>query len=97
MMFDTRLPQPNDSFRWVQVGSRPALVCRALEPLAAHVFTTRGWDLGVSTGGDEPRSWAEVAAAMAVHPDGLVRVRQVHGANVVVRRVGDTLADYATS
>ena len=22
MMFDTKLPQPNDSFRWVQVGGR---------------------------------------------------------------------------
>ena len=97
-MFDTRLPQPNDSFRWTQVGRRPALVCRALEPLARHLFTSRGWQLGraedpENPGDNDNGAWAEVAPAMTVNHDRLIRVHQIHGAQVVVRRAGDARAD----
>lgn len=93
-MFDTKLPQPNDSFEWVQVGARPALVCRALEPFAPHVMTTRTWALGVQRTGGERSAWAEVADAMG-HP--LLRVRQVHGADVLVRRVGEAQVTQLTT
>jgi purine-nucleoside/S-methyl-5'-thioadenosine phosphorylase / adenosine deaminase len=80
-------PQPSDDFRWVQVEPGPALVCGALEPLADHVFSTRLWALG-SGEADEHTAWAEISSRMGVTPARLVRVRQVHGTDVVVRRIG---------
>ena len=41
-----RHPQPTGAFAWVQAPPGAALVCRALEPLARHLFTTREWTLG---------------------------------------------------
>ena len=59
-----------------------------LRPLAAHLFTTREWALGSGAGSDD--EWAPVAAvARGVDLDHLVRLRQVHGAAVVVHRAGD--------
>jgi YfiH family protein len=84
MMFDTDL-QPNDGFRWVQVGPLHALVCRALEPFAAHFMTTRAWDLGAPQSDADDPAWTQIARAIG-RP--LVRVRQVHGASVLVRRAG---------
>ena len=88
-MVDTRLPQPNDSFRWVQVASLSALVCRALEPIARHLMTTREWELGTGPTTDEEHAWSEVATALTVRVDQLVRVHQVHGADILIRRAGD--------
>ena len=88
-MLDTRLPQPNDSFRWVQGAAGPALVCRGLEAFAHHVITTCAWALTAGGDNDERRAWAEVAAAMNVRPGQLVRAHQVHGADVLIRRAGD--------
>ena len=87
MMF--MLPQPNDGFAWVQASAGPALVCRALEPVA-HLFTTRGWSLGSQTAGDADDGWGQVAAALDVDAASLVRAHQVHGAVVLVRRAGQT-------
>jgi purine-nucleoside/S-methyl-5'-thioadenosine phosphorylase / adenosine deaminase len=80
-------PQPNDGFVWVQAAGGPALVCGPLRPMADHLFTTRAWALGSGSGGDQ--EWAPVAAALSVDLAHLVRVRQVHGAAVAVRRLGD--------
>jgi len=80
-------PQPNDGFVWVQAAGGPALVCGPLRHLADHLFTTREWALGSGSGSDE--EWAPVAAALGVDVGHLVRLRQVHGAAVVVRRAGD--------
>lgn len=91
-MLDTRLPQPNDSFRWVQAAPGPALVCRGLEAFAHHVMTTRTWALAAVRNvrnSEERRAWAEVAAAMSVSAGRLVRAHQVHGADVLTRRAGD--------
>jgi YfiH family protein len=60
-----------------------------MRPLADHLFTTRAWALGSGSGTDE--EWAPVAAALDVDLAHLVRVHQVHGAAVVVRRAGDPL------
>jgi YfiH family protein len=76
------LPQPSDGFAWVQAPAGPALVCRALEPLARHVFTTRPWTLGSSATGNREAGWGEVAAAADLPLDRLVRLQQVHGAEV---------------
>ena len=83
------LPKPNDGFTWVQAAEGPALVCPALEPYAAHLFTTRQWPLGASTDADRTAAWADVARALGVDGAHLQRAHQVHGASVVVRRAGD--------
>ncbi len=73
----------------------PALVCRALEPIAPHFFTTRAWQLGNRLV-DGDRAWNEAAEAIGVDTASLIRVNQVHGAHVHVRRNGSTaLADAA--
>jgi YfiH family protein len=82
------LPQPTDGFAWVQAPPGPALVCRALEPLASHLFTTRGWTLGSPTDGTADEAWDQVAVAVEVDAARLVRARQVHGSAVIVRRAG---------
>src|SRR6185295_8289610 len=82
------LPKPNDGFAWVQAAAGPALVCRALEPYAAHLFTARPWPLG-STDGDRTAAWDDVARALGVGRENLSRAHQVHGASVLVRRRGE--------
>src|SRR4051812_11907399 len=88
-MFDTRLPQPSDRFEWVQERGLPALRCAAVETCAHHLFTARNWRLGAHSSEPVANAWDEVAAAMHVTADRLVRVRQVHGAGVVVHRIDD--------
>lgn len=58
----------------------PTLVCRALDEVAPHLFTTRGFLLGSTRSGEEP--WRQLAETMGGVP--LVRLRQVHGAAAVV-------------
>jgi polyphenol oxidase len=94
MMFT--LPKPNGGFEWVQLPAGVALVCRPLEPYAAHFFTTRGWQLG-SPSASRDEAWHELAGAIEVGPSQLARVHQVHGAAAVVHRSGDAATDHDTS
>ena len=80
---------PPDGFEWRETPAGPALVCRALEPYASHLFTTRQWPLGSTPDGDRTPAWADVARALGVDVARLERAHQVHGASVVVRRAGD--------
>ncbi len=87
-MISATLPQPSGSFHWVQVGGRSALRCQPLEALAPHLFTTRHWALGSSA--DRPaEAWNDVARSMQIDVEHLVRVQQVHRADVVVHHAGD--------
>ena len=83
-------PQPGDGFEWIDTPGGSALVCRALEPFAAHLFTTREWALGSSHGPDSNGSaaWTPVANALGASPSQLARLHPVHGATVVVKRAG---------
>ena len=81
-------PQPSGGFEWVQAGGGRALVCGALRPFADHLFTTREWALG-SHAGAADEDWQPVAASLGVDPAHLVRVHQVHGAAIVIRRTRD--------
>jgi len=83
------LPKPNDGFTWVQAAAGPALICAALEPHAAHLFTTRSWPLGTVVDGDRTAAWADVAGALGADSGQLVRVHQVHGAMVIAHKRGD--------
>jgi YfiH family protein len=79
------LPEPNDAFEWTHAGPAPALICRALEAVAPHLFTTRQWRLGARTSAAAADGqWEDVARAMDTATECLVRVRQVHGTDVVV-------------
>lgn len=84
-------PQPGDGFFWTEAPAGPALACGPLATLAVHLFTTRGWALG-SPAPHEEAAWDEVARAMGVDREHLVRVHQVHGDGLVVRRAGAPLA-----
>jgi YfiH family protein len=68
-----------------------AFVCRELEPYAPHLFTTRDWLLGSRPDASDTE-WAPLAAALGVDADHFVRMHQVHGAAIVVRRAGDPSA-----
>jgi YfiH family protein len=81
-------PQPTDGFAWVQAPGGPRLVSRALESVADHLFTTRMWPLGSAAAATDAE-WRPVAAALGVDLAQLVRVRQVHGASVVVLRAAE--------
>jgi hypothetical protein len=81
------LPKPNDGFHWTQLSGKPVLVCDALEPFAAHFFTTREWRLGDRT--PESRDgWDEVAEAADVDAWHLGRLHQVHAADAVTYKKG---------
>lgn len=83
------LPQPDDTFAWVRAPGGDALVCRALEPFAPHLFTTRVWRLGSAGAGRGDDGWSEVAEAAGVQNGQLVRLHQVHGATAIVARPGE--------
>ena len=92
-MVDIRkLPQPNGAFAWLQAAAGPALVCRPLGEVAAHVFTTRHWSLGAQDDQREDVKWGDVAEAIGCAPEALVRVNQVHGNGVLVARDRSTAA-----
>ncbi|HKT79324.1 MAG TPA: peptidoglycan editing factor PgeF [Vicinamibacterales bacterium] len=72
------MPAPGPGFEWIVTESGDALVCRALTPIARHLFTTRSWQLGRSQQGN----WEDVARALSVDEPHLARMHQVHGAAV---------------
>jgi YfiH family protein len=74
----------------VQAEAGPALVCRGLDRLAPHLFTTRLWTLGSRSTNEPADAWAEVARAMSVDAQALVRAHQVHGTPVVVAGARDS-------
>src|SRR5260370_19921809 len=78
--------ETNDVFAWVQAAGGAALVCRPLETTAHHLYTTRQWSLGTPTadGAEGDAAWDQVARAAGVDRDPLVRIRQGHGAAVVL-------------
>jgi YfiH family protein len=83
------LPELAAGFKWIQTDRGPALVCEALEPFARHLFTTRTWMLGTSAGADHVPGWDELARAIGVTSENLLRAKQVHGSTVIVHRHGD--------
>jgi YfiH family protein len=75
----------NRQFRWDSESWGPALRCAALEPLAAHLFTSRALALGAAGAAGEA-AWAMLAETFGCRPSEVVRLQQVHGAEVIVRR-----------
>jgi purine-nucleoside/S-methyl-5'-thioadenosine phosphorylase / adenosine deaminase len=80
--------QPVDGFSWLRMAEGDALVCEPLRAVADHLFTTRAWKLGSAADGTAADAWRQVADAFAIDPANLTRARQVHGADLLVRRAG---------
>ena len=74
------LPEVPASFYWTDESWGPALRCRALDPVAQHLFTTRQLPLPA------PAAWAALADAVGVPVGHVVSLSQVHGRDVVVVR-----------
>lgn len=75
-------PAVSEEFEWTSSPLGTLLVARALHRLS-HGWTTRQLELH-GNAAREQHGWARVAAAAGLRPDQLVRLRQVHGAAVVV-------------
>ena len=83
MFVDMSLPQPSGGFEWVQESWGDSLRCGPLMDVARHCFSTRQLALeGVRA--DEPANWNDLAHALGIDLQGLVRLRQVHCADVYV-------------
>lgn len=83
ILVDMSLPKPSGEFEWVQESWGLALRCRPLAEIAPHVFTTRELHLD-GTQSEQDESWQQLARALDVPPGSLVRMRQVHCADVYV-------------
>ena len=77
------LPAVPDLFYWSEQAWGAALHCRALDPIAPHLFTTR--QLQLSSDDD----WRAVAGAVGAGQ--VLDVTQVHGREVVVHLQGAAL------
>jgi purine-nucleoside/S-methyl-5'-thioadenosine phosphorylase / adenosine deaminase len=89
MIEEMALPSLPACFEWRRTTGGPALVSSRLEPIAAHLFTTRHWRLGrATTDRHDADAWASVAAAAGVSAADLVRADQVHGNAAVVAARG---------
>src|SRR5437764_5769618 len=82
-------PQPDGAFEWAEAPAGPVLVCRPMQRVARHFFTTRRWPLGSAADPDDDAAWRDVAAAIGVDDSHLARLRQVHGARAVVAHPAD--------
>lgn len=79
-------PEPRAPFRWSHEPWGLSLRCMPLGTLADHLFTTRLLALDPNGTAD---GWGVISGTMGVQPHRLVRLRQVHGTEVVVIRRED--------
>ena len=75
------LPQPSGDFEWTQESWGAAVRCRPLGAVARHCFSTRDLALEGVLAVPAP-AWASLARAFDVPLDSLVRMHQVHCADV---------------
>ncbi|MEQ1898249.1 MAG: peptidoglycan editing factor PgeF [Vicinamibacterales bacterium] len=86
------LPSLPPAFHWTTEPWGTALVCGPLAEVAQHLFTTRVLTLrvGPDAGHAHNEGWEALAQSMGVAERRLLRLRQVHGRDVVtVRRGGE--------
>lgn len=79
------LPEVPNPFYWTRESWGPALRCRPLDDLAAHLFTTR--QLSLTSAADYGQ------LAHAVGAERVAALTQVHGAAVSVVRRGGAISD----
>src|SRR5262245_10055424 len=73
-----QMPDVDPSFTWIETSWGVALPCAPLQAVARHAFTTRHLEL---TG---PNGWNELGAAVGLPGGSVVRVKQIHGARVLL-------------
>ena len=78
-------PEVARGFAWEQTSVGRILIAQLLQPLARHAFTTRGF--GSASGGTD--AVGALAELLDVARTRLIRVRQVHGRDVLEVRPGD--------
>ena len=78
-------PQPSGEFEWTQESWGAAVRCRPLAAVARHCFSTRDLALEGVLANPAP-AWGALARAFDVRPDSLVRMHQVHCADVFEAR-----------
>jgi hypothetical protein len=78
-----------DGFVWTKEDWGTALRSGPLGEVADHFFTTRQLSL---RGESEAADWGSVAAAIGVPEPRLLRLTQVHGCGVLIRRAGDRVS-----
>jgi len=71
-------PPLPDSFYWTQEPWGLALRCRALDPIAQHLFTTRQLELR------ETEAWSRLGPSIGVAADRFITINQVHGNRIAV-------------
>jgi polyphenol oxidase len=76
------LPRPGGTFEWRDAAHGPVLVCSALADVAAHLFTSRDWSASLSRSASLD-GWGDIGAFLGVGRTAVVRLRQVHGREVV--------------
>ena len=74
-------PQPSGEFEWTQESWGAALQCRPLASVARHCFSTRELALEGVLAAQAP-AWVSLARTLDVEPASLVRMHQVHCADV---------------
>lgn len=84
--------QADPDFEWVREEWGVGLRSRSMAGVARHLFTSRQLRLR-GPAADERREWAAVARSVGVEADRLVRLRQVHGRDVVAVRRPDGRRD----
>jgi polyphenol oxidase len=77
-------------FEWQTTVAGPILQSAKLLPLANHIVTTRHLQFRGPTASDDLERLAE---ALAVSPNGVITVRQVHGRRIHVIRTGETVTE----
>jgi YfiH family protein len=82
-------PAVSPDFRFRPSAAGRVLVSAAVEAVADHLFTTRQLQFREHTLSDD---YEQVAAAFHCLADSVVRVRQVHGREVLIVRPGEALA-----
>lgn len=83
MALAEQTPRLDEAFTWTRTAWGLGLTCAPLARIARHCFTTRALPLD----GDLERvseAWTLAAGEVGVDPTRLVRLKQVHGAHVVV-------------
>ena len=79
------LPKPSGEFEWVQAPWGASLRCGPLRELARHCFSTRELSLEGARA-DDSAGWRVLADTLGVELGSLVRMRQVHCADVFEAR-----------
>ena len=85
ILVDMSLPKPSGEFEWAQAPWGALLRCGPLKEVARHCFSTRELSLE-AVRADDSAGWRVLADTLGVDLGSLIRMRQVHCADVFEAR-----------